>query len=376
MIIGVPKEIKNNEFRVALTPSNAERLVNSGHRVLLERQAGEGSGFEDDEYSRGGAEILNSADEVWAQSDMIMKVKEPLKEEYRHFRKGLILFTYLHLSAVPELAQALIDSEVTAISYETVEKNGKLPLLTPMSEVAGRMSVQIGAHHLERKSGGSGVLLGGVPGVSSGTVTILGGGVVGENAARMAIGMRAKVNIIELSTERMRELINMFGNNVQTLMSTPANIARAVAESDLVIGGVLIPGRKAPKLVTEDMVKTMKKGSVIVDIAIDQGGNFETLNKATTHDEPTVVKHGVLHYGVANIPGAVPKTSTIALTNDTMLYALKLANLGVEEAMKSDAGLAAGMNIYKGKVTNRPIAIDLGYEYIELVNLFNQPVVV
>lgn len=374
MIIGVPKEIKNNEFRVALTPSNAERLVNNGHRVLIERRAGEGSGFEDDEYSRGGAEILSSADEVWAHADMIMKVKEPLKEEYHQFRKGLILFTYLHLSAAPELAQTLIDTEVTAISYETVEKNGKLPLLTPMSEVAGRMSVQIGAHHLEKKSGGSGVLLGGVPGVSSGTVTILGGGVVGENAARMAIGMRAKVNIIELSTERMRELINMFGNNVQTLMSTPANIARAVAESDLVIGGVLIPGRKAPKLVTEEMVKTMKKGSVIVDIAIDQGGNFETLNEATTHDEPTVSKHGVLHYAVANIPGSVPKTSTIALTNDTMLYALKLANLGVEEAMKKDAGLAAGMNVYKGKVTNRPIAMDLGYDYTDLFDLFNQPV--
>ncbi|GAB2489571.1 alanine dehydrogenase [Alkalibacterium psychrotolerans] len=374
MIIGVPKEIKNNEFRVALTPSNAERLVNNGHRVLIESQAGEGSGFEDDEYSRGGAEILNSADDVWAQAEMIMKVKEPLEEEYRQFRKGLILFTYLHLSAVPKLAQALIDSEVTAISYETVEKKGKLPLLTPMSEVAGRMSVQIGAHHLEKKSGGSGVLLGGVPGVSSGTVTILGGGVVGENAARMAIGMRAKVNIIELSTERMRELIQMFGNNVQTLMSTPANIAKAVAESDLVIGGVLIPGRKAPKLVTEDMVKSMRKGSVVVDIAIDQGGNFETLNEATTHDEPTVVKHGVLHYGVANIPGAVPKTSTIALTNDTMLYALKLADLGVEEAMKKDEGLAAGMNVYKGKVTNRAIAMDLGYEYTELSDLFSQPV--
>lgn len=372
MIIGVPKEIKNNEFRVALTPSNAERLVNKGHRVLIESQAGEGSGFEDAEYLSGGAEIISSADEVWAQSDMIMKVKEPLKEEYKHFRKGLILFTYLHLSAVPDLAKALIDKEVTAISYETVERNGKLPLLTPMSEVAGRMSVQIGAHHLEKKAGGSGVLLGGVPGVSNGTVTVLGGGVVGENAARMAIGMRAKVNIIELSTERMRDLIQMFGNNVQTLMSTPSNIAKAVAESDLVIGGVLIPGRKAPKLVTEEMVKSMKKGSVIVDIAIDQGGNFETLNEATTHDEPTIEKHGVLHYGVANIPGAVPKTSTIALTNDTMQYVLKLADLGVEEAMTRDGGLAAGMNVYKGKITNESVAIDLGYEYTNLFDLFQQ----
>lgn len=371
MIIGVPKEIKNNEYRVALTPSNVKRLIDNGHRVYVEKSAGVGSGFEDKLYSDGGAEMVDSASEVWAQSDMIMKVKEPLKEEHKYFRKGLILFTYLHLSAVPELTKALVENEVTAIGYETVEKDGKLPLLTPMSEVAGRMSVQIGAHYLEKHAGGVGVLLSGVSGVESGTVTILGGGVAGENAARMAVGMRAKVNIIELNPERMRELVRIFGNDVQTIASTPSNIEKAVKESDLVIGAVLVPGRKAPKLVTEDMIKSMKKGAVVVDISIDQGGNFETLDEPTTHDSPTVEKHGVVHYAVANIPGAVPKTSTLALTNDTILYALQLANLGVEHAMSKNPVLAAGMNVYKGKVTNEAIAKELAYEYAELKTLFN-----
>lgn len=366
MIIGLPSEVKNNEFRVALTPFNVQRLVAGGHEVFVEKSAGEGSGYTDEEYLENGAKLLDTAKEVWDQAEMVMKVKEPLKEEYAFFRKGLILFTYLHLSAAPELTKSLVDNEVTAIGYETVTKDGTLPLLTPMSEVAGRMAVQIGAHHLEKRQGGKGLLLGGVPGVERGTVTIIGGGVVGENAARMAIGMRANVNILELSPERMRELIRMFGSDVQTLASTPSNIAKAVKESDLVIGSVLIPGRKAPKLVTEDMVKAMEKGSVIVDIAIDQGGNFETLNEATTHDEPTFVKHGVVHYGVGNIPGAVPRTATLALTNDTILYALKLANQGVLEAMKSDEGLANGMNTYKGKVTNEAVANDLNYDYTEL----------
>lgn len=371
MIIGVPKEIKNNEYRVALTPSNVKRLIDSGHDVLVEKNAGVGSGFEDQLYSDDGAELIDSAREVWAQSDMIMKVKEPLKEEYQYFRKGLVLFTYLHLSAAPELTKALVENEVTAIGYETVEKNGKLPLLTPMSEVAGRMSVQIGAHYLEKHAGGVGILLGAVPGVESGTVTILGGGVAGENAARMAIGMRAKVNIIELNAERMRELIRLFGSSVQTLASTPSNIEKAVRESDLVIGAVLIPGRKAPKLVTEEMIKSMKKGAVVVDISIDQGGNFETLDEPTTHDQPTVEKHGVIHYAVANIPGAVPKTSTLALTNDTILYALQLANSGVEKAMIKNPALAAGMNVYKGKVTNEAVANELDYEYTEVTSMLS-----
>ncbi|SFC68446.1 L-alanine dehydrogenase [Alkalibacterium subtropicum] len=369
MIIGLPKEIKNNEFRVALTPFNVKRLLDSGHEVLVEKNAGEGSGFTDAEYSANGARLIDSAKEVWDSADMVMKVKEPLKEEYEYFRKELILFTYLHLSAAPELTKALADNEVTAIGYETVTKNGALPLLTPMSEVAGRMAVQLGAHHLEKKQGGKGLLLGGVSGVEKGTVTIVGGGVVGENAARMAIGMRAKVNILELNPERMRELIRLFGNDVQTLASTPSNIAKAVKESDLVIGSVLIPGHKAPKLVTEEMVKSMEKGSVIVDVAIDQGGNFETLNEPTTHDEPTFVKHGVVHYAVANIPGAVPRTATLALTNDTILYALQLANKGVTEAMRANDGLAAGMNVYKGKVTNEAVANDLGLGYTELSSL-------
>lgn len=371
MIIGVVKEIKNNEYRVALTPSNVRRLTENGHHVLIEQNAGIGSGFEDTLYINSGAELIDSASTVWEQADMIMKVKEPLKEEYPYFRKGLILFTYLHLSAAPDLTKALVENQVTSIGYETVEKNGKLPLLTPMSEVAGRMAVQIGAHYLEKHAGGAGVLLGGVPGVESGTVTILGGGVAGENAARIAIGMRAKVNIIELNPERMGELIRLFGSNIQTLASTPSNIEKAVKASDLVIGAVLVPGRKAPKLVTEDMVKSMKKGAVIVDISIDQGGNFDTLNEPTTHDQPIVEKHGVIHYAVANIPGAVPKTSTLALTNDTILYALQLADLGVEKAMRDNPVLATGMNVYKGKVTNEAVAKELGYDFTELKTLFN-----
>jgi len=370
MIIGLPKEIKNNEFRVGLTPFNVQRLVAGGHDVLVEKNAGDGSGYSDEEYLENGAKMIDTAKEVWDSAEMVMKVKEPLKAEYKYFRKGLVLFTYLHLSAAPELTKALVDNEVTGIGYETVTKDGTLPLLTPMSEVAGRMAVQLGAHHLEKRQGGKGLLLGGVPGVERGTVTIIGGGVVGENAARMAIGMRANVNILELSPDRMRDLIRMFGSDVQTLASTPSNIAKAVKDSDLVIGSVLIPGRKAPKLVTEEMIKSMEKGSVIVDIAIDQGGNFETLDEATTHDEPTFVKHGVVHYGVGNVPGAVPRTSTLALTNDTIVYALQLANLGVVEALKKDDGLANGLNVYKGKVTNEAVATDLNYDFTEFSSLY------
>lgn len=372
MIIGIPREIKNNENRVALTPAGVQNLVSAGHKVIVEKDAGVGSAFENEEYVNEGAELIDQAEEVWNQADMIMKVKEPLESEYKYFRKGLIIFTYLHLSANSSLTKALVENEVTGIGYETVEVNGKLPLLTPMSEVAGRMAVQLGARYLEKREGGKGVLLSGVPGVERGTVTIIGGGVVGENAARMAIGMRANVNIVELNPDRMRELIHMFGpGEIQTLASNPENIASAVKDSDLVIGSVLIPGRKAPKLVTEEMIQSMEKGSVVVDIAIDQGGNFETIDEPTTHDNPVVEKHGVLHYAVANIPGAVPKTATLALTNDTVPYALQLADKGVEEAMKANQPLSLGMNTYKGKVTNEGVANDLGYDYVPLEDLFS-----
>ncbi|MED4986326.1 alanine dehydrogenase, partial [Geobacillus stearothermophilus] len=318
MIIGVPKEIKNNENRVAITPAGVLSFVQAGHTVLIEKEAGVGSGFSDNDYARAGAQIIERAEDVWAQADMVMKVKEPLPSEYRFFRPGLVLFTYLHLAADPELTRALKESGVIAIAYETVQVGRTLPLLTPMSEVAGRMAAQIGAQFLEKPYGGKGILLGGVPGVARGKVVIIGGGVVGTNAAKVAVGLGADVTIIDLNADRLRELDDIFGNQITTLMSNPMNIAEAVAEADLVIGAVLIPGARAPKLVTEDMVKAMKPGSVIVDVAIDQGGIVETSDHVTTHDDPTYVKHGVVHYAVANMPGAVPRTSTIALTNVTI----------------------------------------------------------
>ncbi len=327
MIIGVPKEIKNNENRVALTPGGVSQLISNGHRVLVETGAGLGSGFENEAYESAGAEIIADSKQVW-DAEMVMKVKEPLPEEYVYFRKGLVLFTYLHLAAEPELAQALKDKGVTAIAYETVSEGRTLPLLTPMSEVAGRMAAQIGAQFLEKPKGGKGILLAGVPGVSRGKVTIIGGGVVGTNAAKMAVGLGADVTIIDLNADRLRQLDDIFGHQIKTLISNPVNIADAVAEADLLICAVLIPGAKAPTLVTEEMVKQMKPGSVIVDVAIDQGGIVETVDHITTHDQPTYEKHGVVHYAVANMPGAVPRTSTIALTNVTVPYALQIANKG------------------------------------------------
>lgn len=306
MIIGVPKEIKNNENRVAITPSGVVNLTKAGHKVYIEVDAGLGSNFTNEEYQEAGAQLIESAADLWAGSEMVMKVKEPLPSEYTYFRKGLILFTYLHLAAEPELTKALVENEVTAIAYETVSVDQKLPLLTPMSEVAGRMATQIGAQYLEKSYGGMGILLSGVPGVSRGKVVIIGGGIVGTNAAKIAIGLGAQVTILDLNPTRLRELDDQFGSDIQTLMSNPYNIAESVKEADLVIGAVLIPGAKAPKLVSEDMVKSMKEGSVIVDVAIDQGGNFETVDHITTHDDPIYEKHGVLHYAVANIPGAVP----------------------------------------------------------------------
>jgi alanine dehydrogenase len=364
MFIGVPKEIKNNENRVALTPAGVVSLLKAGHSVLIETNAGLGSGFTNDDYAKVGAEIIESASKVWAQSDMIMKVKEPLESEYDNFRPGLILFTYLHLAAEPSLAQALKDKGVIAIAYETVEVNRTLPLLSPMSEVAGRMAVQVGAQFLQKFHGGQGILLAGVPGVSRGKVTIIGGGIVGTNAAKMAIGLGADVTIIDLSVDRLRQLDDIFGNQIKTLMSNPFNIAEAVAEADLLVGAVLIPGAKAPKLVSEEMVKSMKPGSVIVDVAIDQGGIVETSDHVTTHDNPTFEKYGVLHYSVANMPGAVPRTSTFALTNSTVPYALQIANKGVLKAVNENAALKLGVNVANGEITYEAVAKDLGYEYV------------
>ncbi|MEC1688365.1 alanine dehydrogenase [Bacillus mojavensis] len=362
MIIGVPKEIKNNENRVALTPGGVSQLVSNGHRVLVESGAGLGSGFENEAYESAGAEIIADPKQVW-DAEMVMKVKEPLPEEYAYFRKGLVLFTYLHLAAEPELAQALKDKGVTAIAYETVSEGRALPLLTPMSEVAGRMAAQIGAQFLEKPKGGKGILLAGVPGVARGKVTIIGGGVVGTNAAKMAVGLGADVTIIDLNADRLRQLDDIFGHQIKTLISNPVNIADSVAEADLLICAVLIPGAKAPTLVTEEMVKQMKPGSVIVDVAIDQGGIVETVDHITTHDQPTYEKHGVVHYAVANMPGAVPRTSTIALTNVTVPYALQIANKGAAKALEDNAALRAGLNTANGHVTYEAVAKDLGYEY-------------
>ncbi|MFG6115814.1 alanine dehydrogenase [Halobacillus sp. MO56] len=364
MIIGVLKEIKNNENRVAMTPAGVVHLINAGQTVYIETGAGLGSNFKDEEYVKAGAEIVDQAADVWAKADMIMKVKEPLKEEYQYFRKGLILFTYLHLAAEPELAEALIENEVTAIAYETITVDRTLPLLTPMSEVAGRMASQLGAQYLEKSQGGKGILLGGIPGVKRGKVTVIGGGVVGTNAAKIALGYGAEVTIIDLNPGRLRELDDIFGSSINTVMSNPLNIAEAVKESDLVIGSVLIPGRKAPKLVSEEMVQSMQPGSVIVDVAIDQGGNFETVDHPTTHDEPIYEKHGVLHYAVANIPGAVPRTATVGLTNVTVPYAVQIASKGVIQAVQDNAAILSGLNVVNGKVTYEAVAQDLGYEYI------------
>ncbi|SEM70070.1 L-alanine dehydrogenase [Mesobacillus persicus] len=366
MLIGVPKEIKNNENRVALTPAGVATFLQAGHKVLIEASAGLGSGFTNEDYLEAGAKIVQSPKEIWAQADMIMKVKEPIQSEYQYFREDAILFTYLHLAAEAELAKALIDSRMTAIAYETVEENRTLPLLTPMSEVAGRMASQIGAQFLEKPKGGKGVLLGGVPGVSRSKVTIIGGGVVGTNAAKIAIGLGADVTIVDLNPDRLRQLDDIFGASIQTLMSNPLNIAEAVKNSDLVIGAVLIPGSKAPKLVTADMVSSMSPGSVIVDVAVDQGGIFETVDKITTHDAPTYEKYGVVHYAVANMPGAVPRTSTLALTNVTVPYALQIANKGVKQAITDNKALALGVNTVGGAITYKAVAQDLGYEYVSL----------
>lgn len=364
MKIGVPKEIKNNENRVAITDAGVNTLVAAGHEVFIERGAGLGSSFTDEEYVAAGATIVDSAAEAW-NVDMVLKVKEPVESEYGYFKEGLILFTYLHLAPEEALTKALIDNKVVGIAYETVQlPNRSLPLLTPMSEVAGKMSVQIGAHYLERLNGGKGILLGGVSGVPRGKVAIIGGGIAGTNAAKIAVGMGADVTIIDLSPDRLRQLEDIFGRDVQTLISNPFNIAKAVKEADLVVGSVLIPGAKAPKLVTEEMIKSMSPGSVVVDIAIDQGGCFETSEKVTTHDNPVFVKHGVVHYTVANMPGAVPRTSTMALTNNTIPYALQIANKGYIEACLDNEALKKGLNTLSGKVVYKAVADAQGLQYV------------
>jgi len=355
MIIGIPKEIKNNEFRVSATPSGVHAYVQNGHTVLVESGAGLGSAITDQDYIDAGAQIVATADEVWQKADLIQKVKEPIAAEYPKMRKGQILYTYLHLAASRECTEAIIKSGTTAFAYETVEVNGTLPLLAPMSEVAGRMSIQVGATALERSKGGRGVLLGGVPGVRPGKVVVIGGGVVGVAAATIAHGMRADVTIFDLDLKRLGEIDQLFAGNVKTIASSAYEIEREVMSADLVIGAVLVHGAKAPKLVSNALVKKMKPGTVLVDVAIDQGGCFED-SKATTHAEPTYKVHDAIFYCVANMPGAVPATSTYALANATIKYGLALANKGWEKAIAEDANLAKGLNVHEGKIMYKAVA--------------------
>lgn len=367
MIVGVIKEIKNTEGRVALTPAGAKALVQDGHKVLIEKSAGLGSGFDDNSYLATGAEIIDSNKTVFELADMILKVKEPQPSEYDLLREGQILFTYLHLAAEPELTKALMKNKVVSISYETVQMpDGTLPLLAPMSEIAGRMATQVGAETLTKHKGGKGVLLSGIPGVAPAKVAIIGGGVVGINAAKIAVGMGADVTIIDISPKRLRAIDDIFNFRIKTVMSNSYNLMEAVKESDLVISGVLLPGAKAPKLITEEMVMQMSPGSVIVDVAIDQGGSVETIDHSTTHDNPTFEKHGVIHYSVANMPGAVARTSTLGLTNCTLPYVLKIANKGYAQAIADDESLAKGVNVLNGKVVYKDVAVAFGLEYVPM----------
>ena len=369
MKIGVPKEIKNREHRVGLVPGGVRALTGDGHRVFIEKEAGVGSGITDADYKEAGAAIVADKRKLFDDADMIIKVKEPLEEEYDFFHEGQILYTYLHLAAAPDLIKFLQRQKIRAVAYETIQlKDGSLPLLTPMSEVAGKMSVQLGAQFLEKHYGGRGILLGGVPGVNRGVVTIIGGGVVGINAAKIAVGMGARVNILDVSASRLAYLDDVFGNAATTLMDHEENITNAGLSSDLLIGAVRIPGAKAPSLVTAAMVKRMRPGSVIVDVAVDQGGCVETA-EVTSHDRPVIIKHGVLHYAVPNIPGAVSNTSTYALTNVTLRYARAIAKLGLEEAVRRDDSLRKGVNVYKGKVTCEAVAQSAGEKTAELVSL-------
>ncbi|RRJ84773.1 alanine dehydrogenase [Aestuariirhabdus litorea] len=364
MLVGVPKEIKNHEYRIGMTPAGVRELTSQGHQVIVQKNGGTAIGLADEQYLSAGAEMADTAEEIFARAEMIVKVKEPQPNECRMLRPGQILFTYLHLAPDPEQTRLLIDSGAICIAYETVtDRNGGLPLLAPMSEVAGRMSIQAGAHALEKAQGGNGTLLGGVPGVAPAKVTVIGGGVVGVNAARMALGMGADVTILDRSLPRLKQLDELYGPGLKTLYSNTENIASLVAESDLVVGAVLIPGAAAPHLVTREMLKTMKPGAVLVDVAIDQGGCFET-SHATTHQDPTYEVDGIVHYCVANMPGGVARTSTFALTNATLPFAVALANKGVVAALNDDPHLRAGLNVCKGKVTYEAVARDLGYDYV------------
>ena len=366
MIIAVPREIKRHEYRVGLTPADVAAYVRAGHQVLVEIGAGEGTGFSDQEYVAAGARMCSERPELFRQADMIIKVKEPQASEIPLLRRGQILYTYLHLAADQEMTQALLDQGIVGIAYETIQlADHSLPCLTPMSEIAGRLSVQEGAKFLEKAYGGRGILLGGVPGVQRGKVTIIGAGVVGINAAKIAVGIGAEVTLLDLSSKRLAYVDDVFGSKLQTLYSTPDNIARCLREADLVIGAVLLPGAKAPRLVTREMLKTMKRGAVIVDVAVDQGGCFET-TRPTTHDDPVYTVEGVVHYCVANMPGAVALTSTIALTSQTLSYGLKIANLGWKAACQQDPALRKGLNIVEGHVVYQAVAESLGLPYKEI----------
>lgn len=369
MKIGCVREIKNNEFRVGLTPDNVRAYTAAGHEVLIEKGAGLGSGFQDEEYIAAGASMSDSATDVWNNVEMMVKVKEPLEEEYPLFHDGLILYTYLHLAADKPQADALLAGKVKAVAYETMQEDDRsLPCLAPMSQIAGRLSIQEGAKYLEKRFGGEGILLAGVPGTPKANVVILGGGTVGTNACRIAVGMGANVTIFDVNLKRLEELDNMFGSRIQTLVSTDSNIEKAVKEADLVIGSVLIPGASTPKLFKKKYLPEMKNGAVFVDVAIDQGGCGES-SKVTTHDDPVFIEEGVVHYCVGNMPGAVPRTSTIALTNATLSYGLKIAKDGLEAACKDSRAILLGVNCYDGKVTNKNVADALAYDYVDLMTL-------
>jgi alanine dehydrogenase len=371
VIVGLPKEIKDNEYRVGLTPAGVRALSDAGHEIVVEKDAGSGSGFENSLYQRAGASIIDSADDVWAKAEMIVKVKEPIAPEYPRMREGQLLFTYLHLAPDRQLTKQLLERKVTGIAYETItDRRGTLPLLTPMSEVAGRMAIQVGAHYLEKMSGGRGILLGGVPGVPAARVVIIGGGVVGTNAAKIAVGMGAHVTIIDNNLDRLRELDDIFLSKISTLASSAYMIQDAISQADLIIGAVLVPGAAAPKLVTKNMLKDVPNGAVIVDVAVDQGGCIETTHP-TTHSNPTYYVEGVLHYCVANMPGAVPRTSTFALTNATLPYALKLAKRGFYQAIANDAGLKEGVNTLAGHCTYEAVASAQGIPYTSVDRLIN-----
>ena len=370
MIIGIPKEIKSKEDRVAITPQGVKILTNRGHKVIVEKSAGIGSGFEDEEYKHAGAMIANTPDDVYSLSEMIVKVKEPQPSEYKLLKKNQILFTFLHLAVEEALTNELLNKKITSIAYETIENDkGERPLLIPMSEIAGKMSIQIAANLLENRNNGAGILLGGIPGVPAGRVLIIGAGHVGINAAKIAVGMGANVSIADINTNALRRVDDIFGSKVKTYFAHESTIREVIKDADVVIGAVLIPGHKAPCIVTEDMVKSMHKGSVIVDVSIDQGGIVETMDRITTIDNPYFEKYGVLHYSVTNIPGSVARTSTIALTNETIKYLGEIAEYGIINSMKNNASLAKGINTYNGKLTNKGVADSLNIEYTELSSI-------